>query len=176
MNMSILDTYKETKPSKKFLHNRAMAKTAIIQAETDRKLRRALLRRYSGTNFPLRVGQSCFYWRDARQPDLVKIRWLGPARVLLREDDENGTPTMYWIGHKTQLLRCGENALEEVEKAKIEVKELKSRGVTRYHDLNLLNKASIDDVNTDEEFLEKCRNLPGRGPRLTFEGDLPYGR
>ena len=84
----------------------------------------------------------------------MKIRWLGPARVLLREDDENGTPTMYWI------------ALEEVEKAKIKVKELKSRGVTRYHDLNLLNKASIDDVNTDEgsswRMMRKCRNLPGR--------------
>ena len=141
------------------LHNRAMAKTAIIQAETDRKLRRALL-----------------------------FRWLGPARVLLREDDENGIPTMYWIGHKTQLLRCAphhvradfrggvENALEEVEKAKVEVKELKSRGVTRYHDLNILNKASIDDVNTDEEFLEddeEVQEPPRQRPRLTFEDDLP---
>ena len=170
------------------LHNRAMAKTAIVQAETDRKLRRALLRRYSGTNFPLRVGQSCFYWRDARQPDLVKIRWLGPGRVLLREDDENGIPTMYWIGHKTQLLRCAphhvradfrggvENALEEVEKAKVEVRELKSRGVTRYHDLNILNKASIDDVNTDEEFLEdddEVQEPPRQRPRLTFDADFP---
>ena len=113
---------------------------------------------------------------------------LGPARVLLREDDENGIPTMYWIGHKTQLLRCAphhvradfrggvENALEEVEKAKVEVKELKSRGVTRYHDLNILNKASIDDVNTDEEFLEddeEVQEPPRQRPRLTFEDDLP---
>ena len=39
---------------------RAMAKTALIQAETDQKLRRALLRRYSGSNSPLRVGQLCY--------------------------------------------------------------------------------------------------------------------
>ena len=93
---------------------------------------------------------------------------------------------MYWIGHKTQLLRCAphhvradfragaENALEEVEKAKIEVKELKSRGVTRYHDLNLLNKASIDDVNTNEflEDDEEVQEPPRQRPRLTFEDDL----
>ena len=170
------------------LHNRAMAKTALIQAETDRKLRRALLRRYAGTNFPLRVGQTCFYWRDARQPDLVKIRWLGPARVLLREEDENGVPTVYWIAHKTQLLRCaphhvradfradGPSSIEEVEQAKIDVRGLKSRGVTRYHDLNLLNKANIDDVNSDEELMDDdeddaVQEPPRERPRLTFGDD-----
>ena len=56
------------------------------------------------------------------------------------------------------------------------MKELKSRGVTRYHDLNILNKASIDDVNTDEEFLEddeEVQEPPRQRPRLTFDGDLP---
>ena len=113
----------------------------------------------------------------------MKIRWLGPARVLLRENDENGIPTMYWIGHQTQLLRCaphhvrgGENALEEVEKAKTEVKELKSRGLKLLN--KLLNKASIDDVNTDEEILEddgEVQEPPRQRPRLTFD-DLPSGR
>ena len=37
---------------------------------------------------------------------LVKIRWLGPALVIMREDDESGKPSVYWISHGTQLLRC----------------------------------------------------------------------
>ena len=64
------------------LARRAIAKKAIIEAETDRKLRRALLRKYRGLNVPLTPGQLCYYWRDARQPDLRKIRWCGPARVI----------------------------------------------------------------------------------------------
>ena len=172
------------------LHKRAMAKTALIQAETDHKLRRALLRRYSGTNEPLRVGQLCFYWRDARQADLVKIRWLGPARVILREDDESGAPSVYWICHKTQLLRAAPHhvradframddqptALDEVEEAKTDLRNLKSRGVTRYRDLNLSNKADIMDLNSDEEGEpvdlldeETVPEPPLRRPRLTFE-------
>ena len=173
------------------LHKRAMAKTALIQAETDQKLRRALLRRYSGTNSPLRVGQLCYYWRDARQADLVKIRWHGPARILLREDDEEtGSPTVYWLCHKTQLLRCAPHhvradfrsmperptALEEVEEAKKDLRNLKSRGVTRYRDLSVTNKADILDLNSDEEgdpvdLLddEEVPEPPLRRPRLTFE-------
>ena len=171
------------------LHKRAMAKTALIQAETDHKLRRALLRRYSGTNNPLRVGQLCYYWRDARQADLVKIRWHGPARVILREDDESGVPSVYWICHKTQLLRCAPHhvrsdfrslgaqptALDEVEEAKADLRNLKSRGVTRYRDLSLSNKADILDVNSDEEgdpvdVLDdgEVSEPPLQRPRLTF--------
>ena len=37
------------------------------------------VRRYSGYNKTLEVGQSCYYWRDARASDLVKISWRGPA-------------------------------------------------------------------------------------------------
>ena len=42
------------------LKRRTAAKQALLQAETDRKLRRAMLRKYQGTNLPLEVGQLCF--------------------------------------------------------------------------------------------------------------------
>ena len=83
---------------------RNAAKQALIEAETDSKLRRALLRKYQGNNIPLKVGQRCYYWRDARQGDLVKIRWHGPARVIMVENDDENTPRVYWISYKTQLL------------------------------------------------------------------------
>ena len=39
-------------------------KLPFLQADTDQRLRRALLRRYAGENIPLTVGQTCFFWRD----------------------------------------------------------------------------------------------------------------
>ena len=144
------------------LEKRAAAKQALIKADTDRRLRRALLRRYAGSNVLLEPGQTCFYWRDARHGDLVKIRWLGPAKVILREDDEAGKPSLYWISHGTQLLRCAphhvradfrsaDTVVGGLVEARRAVAELKSRGVTRFIDLNRVNKRSIDDVDDDEE-------------------------
>ena len=42
------------------LSKRAVAKMAIVQAEMDQKLRRALLRKYAGTNTVLHPGQLFF--------------------------------------------------------------------------------------------------------------------
>ena len=44
------------------LHRRNVPKAAILQADTDQRSRRALLRRYAGENLPLTVGQTCFFW------------------------------------------------------------------------------------------------------------------
>ena len=144
------------------LEKRSAAKQALIKADADRRLRRALLRRYAGTNVVLEPGQTCFYWRDARHGDLVKIRWMGPAKVILREDDDSGKPSLYWISHGTQLLRCAphhvrtdfrsaDTVVGGLVEARRVVAELKSRGVTRFLDLNRVNKRSIDDVDEDEE-------------------------
>ena len=50
------------------------------------------------------------FWRDAKQPDLVKIRWLGPAHVVMKEYKEPQRPdsqvSVYWLSFKTQLVRC----------------------------------------------------------------------
>ena len=82
-------TFEET------LSLRTAANLALIRADEDQRLRRALLRRYAGTNVLLQPGQLCWYWRDARASDLCKIRWLGPARVILREDQDDGKPLQY---------------------------------------------------------------------------------
>ena len=147
------------------LHRRNVAKAAILQADTDQRLRRALLRRYAGENIPLTVGQTCFFWRDARESDLVKIRWKGPVKVLMVEIDGDGKPSCYWICYKTQLIRCAPhhcrpdfhtlatNAVDNLQEAKAVIQQIKSRGVTRYLDLSKVNKQHIDDVGEDEEMI-----------------------
>ena len=147
------------------LKRRAAARMAITQAETDRKLRRALLRKYKSQFGPLQLGQSCFYWRDARAADLVKIRWHGPARVVMIEHDEKGRPRLYWLAHRTQLIRAAPHhvrsnfeelniGLHGLEAARREVAGLKSRGVTRFLDLSRSNRQEINDVDDDEEGMQ----------------------
>ena len=109
--------------------------------------------------------------------NLVKIRWLGPARVVMREAKEDGTPTLYWLAHNTQLIRCAphhvrpdfraaETYIGDIREAMKEVTKLKSRGVTRYLDLRAANKRHIDDVDTDEEADGEIDD-PDMAPSLT---------
>ena len=168
------------------LLRRTAAKTALINADADRKLRRALNRRYQGTNRVYKLGERVWFWRDARQADLVKIRWLGPAFVVMREEEMDGTPLVYWLSFKTQLIRCAPHhvrgdvkgtqpLVEDLRTSLNEVRQLKSRGVTRYYDLNVVNKRRLDDVEDDEEVEDPNGNLeesdhdmspPLRRPRL----------
>ena len=67
------------------LSKRHAARKALNDADADRRLRRALNLKYKGTNSEYALGQQVWFWRDARQPDLVKIRWLGPAQVVMKE-------------------------------------------------------------------------------------------
>ena len=126
------------------LRHRNSAKRALLEAETDAKLRRALLRKYQGSNIPLKNGQRCYFWRDARQGDLVKIRWHGPARVVMVEHDQEQIPKVYWLAYKTQLIRAAphhvrsdyqstEHTIEDLQLAKREIQGLKSRGVSRFY-------------------------------------------
>ena len=161
------------------LECRTAAKVALIKSDQDQKLRRALLRRYAGTNMKLEPGQVCFYWRDGRATDLVKIRWNGPAKVILREDSDDGLPLLYWIAHGTQLIRCaphhlrpdfrtaaGSTAIGGLADARQAVIGLKSRGVTRFLDLNRVNKRSYEEVQTDEEEFPDELGPPLQRPRL----------
>ena len=167
------------------LQRRTAAKMALVKADQDQRLRRALLRKYSGTNTPLQSGQTCWYWRDARASDLVKIRWKGPARVILREDDDDdeGKPVTYWIAHGTQLLRCAPHHVRAdfqqadttviggLEEARRSVMELKSRGVTRFIDLDKANKRQIEDIQSDDEATDDDLDGPPRQrPRLDLPG------
>ena len=153
---------------------RNTAKQALIEAETDSKLRRALLRKYQGNNIPLQVGQRCYFWRDARQGDLVKIRWHGPARVVMVEKDEDNCPRVYWVAYKTQLMRCAphhirsdfnstDHVLEDLQLARKEVQSLRSRGVTRFLDLNAINRHHIDDILDEDEDVAEGGDDDGGG-------------
>ena len=113
--------------------------------------------------------------QDARAADLVKIRWHGPAKVMIREDGSDGKPAVYWLAFKTQLIRCAphhvrpdftnasQTLLGNLQEAKRHLQSLKSRGVTRYLDLNVANKRNIDDIDDDEQ-----EDSP-----MDFDGDEP---
>ena len=144
------------------LRQRAAAKKALISADLDAKLRRALLRQYQGSDLPLQVGQKCFFWRDQRSDRLVKIRWHGPARIVMVEYSKDEKPELYWLAYTTQLIRCSPHhvradftaantQLLDAQEARREVASLRSRGVTRFLDLNKINKRQHpDDLNEDE--------------------------
>eukprot|EP00435_Cladocopium_sp_Y103_P055307 s1238_g18.t1 len=146
--------------------------TAITKAETDRKLRRVLLRKYRSQHDSLVVGQLCHFWRDARAADLVKIRWHGPARVVMVETDDGGRPRLYWVAFKTQLIRAAphhvrpnfENIsadLDGLDAARRDVEGLRSRGVTRFLDLSQANRRNIDDEEAmDDDDDAKDGGLP----------------
>ena len=146
------------------LNKRHSAKKALLDADADRRLRRALQMKYKGTNAEYSLGQRVWFWRDARQPDLVKIRWLGPAHVVMKEyQQDTDTPqvSVYWLAFKTQLIRCAphhiradvkgmDHALDDTQLALNTVRQLRSRGVTRYYDLHRLNRQHLADVEDDE--------------------------
>ena len=96
---------------------------------------------------------------SGEMPDkvLVKIRWHGPARVVMVEHDQEQIPKVYWLAYKTQLIRAAphhvrsdyqstEHAIEDIQLAKREIQGLKSRGVTRFLDLSMLNRNNVDDI------------------------------
>lgn len=91
------------------LARRSAAQTAMIEADADKRLCRALGAKYKGLNSEYSLGQQVWFWRDARQPDLVKIRWLGPAHVVMKEHKKDGEGQdrvhAYWLAYKTQLIR-----------------------------------------------------------------------
>ena len=147
------------------LNKRHAAKKALLEADTDRRLRRALGMKYKGTNTEYQLGQKVWFWRDAKQPDLVKIRWLGPAHVVMKEYKEPQRPdsqvSVYWLSFKTQLIRCAPHhvrpdvkniahSLEDTQEALNQIRQLRSRGVSRYYDLHKLNKRNLIDVEQDE--------------------------
>ena len=107
--------------------------------------------------------------------------------MILREDDDEGKPLTYWVAHGTQLLRCAphhvrgdfrhgaaaETAIGGLEEARRSVASLKSRGVTRFMDLNRLNKRTLDDVDTDEEGMDDDDTPDGGPPLQRPRLDLP---
>ena len=164
--------------------------------DADRRLRRALTLKYKGTNAEYALGQQVWFWRDARQPDLVKIRWLGPAQVVMKERrppaEADGPVSVYWLAFKSQLIRCAphhvradvksfNHAIDDTQKALNTVRQLRSRGVTRFYDLQRTNRQNLADVEEDEHGEGSALDTesehemapPRQRPRLTMDPPMP---
>ena len=89
------------------LELKASAQNACAVAEIDVKLRRALLRRFSGADEDLQPGKRCLYWREVGNR-FHTVQWKGPATVVaVQRDPDTGTIDTYWIAHGTVLIRAG---------------------------------------------------------------------
>jgi hypothetical protein len=80
-------------PSTQFLEKLRLqqeAAKATAQADGDHRLRRALLRKFMGQQSLLSAGDLCYYWRDASAGSTAKLRWRGPATVIMREPGPAG--------------------------------------------------------------------------------------
>ena len=135
------------------------AQSACGKAEIDVKLRRALLRRFTGKDEELLPGERRYYWRDF--PDKAHtIRWRGPAVVVAVErNPDTGTISVYWIAHGTVLLRAGvqhvrkmvsdSGQLGAAQRAQQALNNLRQRRAVRIIDLCKANKRSIDPELSD---------------------------
>ena len=168
------------------LRLKQQAVKATSEADMDRRLRRALLRMFMGQQTLLNTGDLCYYWRDAPAGSNAKLRWRGPATVIMREAGASGPNSdIYWLGHGTVLLRAApehvkaaqaaidltEKATDPLVVAKDALQHIRNRGVTHYVDLSKTNKRRRDEVDTDEEEGEDDRDMDP----LTVQ-DLPPDR
>ena len=93
-----------------------------------------------------------------------------PAKGVCVEE-KDGSPHVYWLARKTQLIRAAphhvrpdctaieETAVENLRDAAATLQSLKSRGVTRFIYLNRVNKPDLLDVEEHEEEMS-----PDEGP------------
>lgn len=179
-NPAVLD------PTQQFMEKLQLIQAAMVattSADTDQRLRRALLRRYMGQHVMLNTGDRCFYWRDGPQTLGAKIKWRGPATVIMREASSIGPHgDIYWIAHGTVLLRAApehvkpatmttidkdnnKDSDEALDRAKGALQNIRNRGVTQYVDL----KRKREEIDTDEETEEYDDQGDGLQPE---EGQL----
>ena len=162
------------------LNKRHSAKKALLDADADRRLRRALQMKYKGTNSEYSLGQRVWFWRDAR--------WLSPAHVVMKEyhqDTDTPQVSVYWLAFKTQLIRCAphhiradvkgmDHALDDTQLALNTVRQLRSRGVTRYYDLHRLNRQNLADVRISQSIVPggACGAFPPSTASGSMQGKL----
>ena len=131
------------------LELKASAQNACAVAEIDVKLRRALLRRFSGADEDLQPGKRCLYWREVGNR-FHTVQWKGPATVVaVQRDPDTGTIDTYWIAHGTVLIRAGrqhvrrlvgqEGLVNGAQRAEQAIAGLRQRRVVRTADLRRIN-------------------------------------
>ena len=155
-------------PSQLFMEKLRLQQSALkatSEADLDRRLRRALLRKFTGQVRILNTGDKCYYWRDSPASAGTKLRWKGPATVVMREASPFGPHAdVYWIAHGTVLLRAAPEHVKPadprplideeqtpLDRAKQALQQIRGRGVTQFIDLPKTNKRKRLEVDSDEE-------------------------
>ena len=120
------------------LELKASAQNACAVAEIDVKLRRALLRRFSGADEDLQPGERCLYWREVGNR-FHTVQWKGPTTVVaVQRDPDTGTIDTYWIAHGTCSSVPDVNMSDDLLAKKVLSMEL-----------NVLNKPLLVSVNVE---------------------------
>ena len=154
------------------LRNQQRAAHAVIEADNDVRLRRALLRQHQANQFVYEVGQQVFYWRDAPGGAGPKLRWRGPAVIVMVEPGKTGpTNNTYWLTHGTTLLRVSgehlrphldhQDTQDPMSRAKQALDAVRGRSTTLYIDLDKSNKRKRTEVLSEEEADDDIPMLPG---------------
>ena len=155
-------------PSQQFMEKLRLQQSALkamSEADLDRRIRRALLRKFTGQVRILNTGDKCYYWRDAPAGAATKLRWKGPAIVVMREASSHGPHAdVYWLAHGTVLLRAAPEHVKPadprpaqvesgtpLDRAKDALQGIRGRGVTQFIDLPKSNKRRRAEVDSDEE-------------------------
>ena len=148
------------------LQSRSQAAASVLRADSDLRLRRALLRQHRGEPPALHVGRVG-----------PRVRWKGPATVVLIEADASGKPNVYWLVHGTALLRAApEHVRPDVESDTLAldapslhslVQGVQNRGTTTSRTCceHIANVLGLPRTPTT-----RClsRTMPYRRPRLTW--------
>ena len=120
------------------LELKASAQNACAVAEIDVKLRRALLRRFSGADEDLQPGERCLYWREVGNR-FHTVQWKGPTTVVaVQRDPDTGTIDTYWIAHGTCSSVPDVNMSDDLLAKKVLSMEL-----------NVLNRPLLVSVNVE---------------------------
>jgi hypothetical protein len=150
------------------IERRTAAKVAFVRADTDARLRRALHRRQRRLLDPCAVGQRCYYWREQGTSRLQKSRWRGPGTVVMRQDNAQGRPSVYWIVHGTSLVRAAPEhvrpdvdsmsldgkctTIDNIEAASAALEQIRRRATTSYLDLRgQQSPVDLDDEDSDDD-------------------------
>ena len=155
-------------PSDEFLQKlqrQKAAANAVFSADVDTRLRRAMNRKFAGQLIVFHLGDMRYYYRDGPGGIGPKLRWRGPARIVMVEQLDGGPHSnIYWIVHGTNLLRTaphnlrplpvedsGKAADDDPFKAQQSLQNIRSGGTTLYTDLTKTNKRQRHEVSSDEE-------------------------
>ena len=144
------------------LHLQKQAAISVIEADNDARIRRALLRQHQAVQYTYSTGQLVYYWRDAPGGAGPKIRWKGPATVVMTEPGRTGPATnTYWITHGSTLLRVSGEHLppdlnhqsdtDPLQRARQALDNIRGRSTTLYTDLIKSNKRKRTEIVTDDE-------------------------